>query len=364
MTKIRSITVRCLAILMIAICCVSCTKSAETLWQEQYDLGIHYLESGDYEQAILAFEAAIEIDPKRPEAYLEAAHTYVALDEIEAAVAILEQGYAATNEEFLQIEKNQIILSDMEDPDNVEGIEDNDAKSIQDDQVQDVSAIPTHITMTETRNFYAYPGKRIIVIEFETGPEWLDAMSVLNYLSRSVSDEIISPEGFHPISAVVQDDGELIYEMEWVYDDAGYCVQEIVNRKSASITTFINDASGKPVAWEETDGDGNGRRGAFVYDADGNLIEKTVDGFSDSFYSHVFIRNSLGQIEYYKEAYGDFSNQFRYEYDSQGRMVKQVIESINADTQFYYDEKNCLAERSCFINNQLVNQSQYQYVYE
>lgn len=33
------------------------------LWQEQYDLGMRYLSEGNYEEAILAFAAAIEIDP-------------------------------------------------------------------------------------------------------------------------------------------------------------------------------------------------------------------------------------------------------------------------------------------------------------
>ena len=42
-------------------------------WQEQYDLGQRYLTDGNYEEAILAFTAAIEIDPKRPEAYLSLA---------------------------------------------------------------------------------------------------------------------------------------------------------------------------------------------------------------------------------------------------------------------------------------------------
>lgn len=35
-------------------------------WQDQYDLGMLYLSEGNYEEAIIAFTAAIEIDPKRP----------------------------------------------------------------------------------------------------------------------------------------------------------------------------------------------------------------------------------------------------------------------------------------------------------
>ena len=33
-------------------------------WQTKYDLGVRYLSEGNYEEAILAFEAAIEIDFK------------------------------------------------------------------------------------------------------------------------------------------------------------------------------------------------------------------------------------------------------------------------------------------------------------
>ena len=47
--------------------CVCGQKAGTTpTWQEQYDLGIRYLSEGNYQEAILAFTAAIEIDPKRP----------------------------------------------------------------------------------------------------------------------------------------------------------------------------------------------------------------------------------------------------------------------------------------------------------
>lgn len=39
-------------------------------WQSQYDLGVRYLSEGNYEEAVIAFTAAIEIDPNRPEAYV------------------------------------------------------------------------------------------------------------------------------------------------------------------------------------------------------------------------------------------------------------------------------------------------------
>ena len=50
-------------------------KSAPT-WQSRYDLGVRYLSDGRYEEAILAFTAAIEIDPKNAQAYEQRGDAY------------------------------------------------------------------------------------------------------------------------------------------------------------------------------------------------------------------------------------------------------------------------------------------------
>ena len=54
-------------------------SSKDDDWQKQYDLGIRYLSEENYEEAILAFDAAIEIDPKRAEAYLGRGDAYLML---------------------------------------------------------------------------------------------------------------------------------------------------------------------------------------------------------------------------------------------------------------------------------------------
>ena len=124
--------------------------SASLTWQEQYDLGIRYLSEGRYQEAIIAFTAAIEIDPKQAltyvgrgdayagmisdsetetqsasikdyysnaeadylvaielepnsaETYLKLAVLYVAMDELDLAAALLEDGYALTGDEELR----------------------------------------------------------------------------------------------------------------------------------------------------------------------------------------------------------------------------------------------------------------------
>lgn len=91
--------VTCIVFVMILFC--SCGKNGPN-WQEQYDLGLRYLTEGNYQEAIIAFTAAIEIDARRPEAYLKAAEAYEAIGNSEAGREILEKGYEATGDEALK----------------------------------------------------------------------------------------------------------------------------------------------------------------------------------------------------------------------------------------------------------------------
>lgn len=74
--------------LILGLC--ACSQSAEVTWQEQYDLGVRYLSEGKYEEAVLAFTAAIELDPKQADAYIGLADAYMALGDVEHARQVLE----------------------------------------------------------------------------------------------------------------------------------------------------------------------------------------------------------------------------------------------------------------------------------
>lgn len=86
--------------LILALCLslslVGCgQKVTAPTWQEQYDLGIRYLSEGNYEEAIIAFTAAIEIEPKQASAYVGRGDAYAGIDGTEAnltaAIADYEQ---------------------------------------------------------------------------------------------------------------------------------------------------------------------------------------------------------------------------------------------------------------------------------
>ena len=92
-------------------------------WQTQYDLGVRYLSEGNYEEAILAFEAAIKIDPKNADAYRKLAEAYEKTGDEDAALRTLETGAEATGDRELADlagKKRQELDAQPEQPEQTE----------------------------------------------------------------------------------------------------------------------------------------------------------------------------------------------------------------------------------------------------
>lgn len=85
------------AVIITTIVLTSGAKKSE--YDEKMDLGRKYLLELDYEQAALAFEEAIKIDPKKKEAYIELAELYVKQRKNEKAIEILENAKEAIEDE-------------------------------------------------------------------------------------------------------------------------------------------------------------------------------------------------------------------------------------------------------------------------
>lgn len=98
-----------LIILLLVLC--SCGKGTLT-WQEQYDLGVKYLSDGNYEEAIIAFTAAIEIDSKQVDTYAKLAEAYWETGNVEAACQILQIGVETTGAEILQAKLDELFSLD------------------------------------------------------------------------------------------------------------------------------------------------------------------------------------------------------------------------------------------------------------
>ena len=98
-----------LLILAMLLSMVACANT-ERDWQKQYDLGMRYLEEGNYEEAILAFTAAIEIDSSRPEAYIGRAEAYEATGDLEKALDDYERAKRAAKNQ-----KDDDLVEELED---------------------------------------------------------------------------------------------------------------------------------------------------------------------------------------------------------------------------------------------------------
>lgn len=98
-------------LILIALALTACGKNTVDRWQEQYELGMQYLEEGNYQEAIVAFTSAIEIDPNRTDAYIGRGDVYTAwagelsdeegLENYENALSDYEKARTAENTDFI-----------------------------------------------------------------------------------------------------------------------------------------------------------------------------------------------------------------------------------------------------------------------
>ena len=93
-----------LVALLVMVFLTGCAKSTAAQLKEQLELGQNYLLEMNYEEAVVAFSKAIELDPKSLEAYEGLANVYIAQGQYDEAYAVLGQAEENIAEENL-IEK-------------------------------------------------------------------------------------------------------------------------------------------------------------------------------------------------------------------------------------------------------------------
>ena len=107
-----------LSLLIISLMILSisgCGSSSASAWKKQYDLGIRYLDEGNYEEAILAFQASIDIDPRQYEGWQGLAETYIAQNDYDMALNALQQGINVTESSELQQMREDVLAQQTED---------------------------------------------------------------------------------------------------------------------------------------------------------------------------------------------------------------------------------------------------------
>ena len=104
--KIKIVTITLITAIIMAVSSITIYSNicAPKFYDYFIDTGVKYLMDGKYEEAILAFNKAIEIEEKSTEARVYLAQGYVGNNEVDKAIEVLEeaQNLDITNEELLK----------------------------------------------------------------------------------------------------------------------------------------------------------------------------------------------------------------------------------------------------------------------
>ena len=106
--KIKIVLFTLLLLFAVMIGMVLINSSNHKKYQQQLNLGNHFLGEMDYESAIAAFHGAIEIDSKAYEAFLGITQAYIGLEEYTSAVSSMEQVFVLTQNDFIKISLENI----------------------------------------------------------------------------------------------------------------------------------------------------------------------------------------------------------------------------------------------------------------
>ncbi len=112
-----------IAVIVAVLVVLHVSGSREREYGEQLALAERYLDELDYDRAIAAYKAAIDIDPENPEAYLALADTYIEIGDYESARKILEKGLRHMDDEELEDK-----LSEVEE--KIKGIEEAEKEAV------------------------------------------------------------------------------------------------------------------------------------------------------------------------------------------------------------------------------------------
>lgn len=256
------------------------SDSPAATWQDQYDLGLRYLSEGNYQEAILAFTAAIEIDPKQADLYIGRAQAYVL------------SGETAENLAAAQADFDLVIQMDATKADAWLGLADVYIRMGNIDKALEVLTEG----LSKTGNDSAIADK---IAEMESGTV---TDSVGNLRRKSSYDG----------------SGSLLWYQTFTYTAGG---------EQATAASY--DAAGNQTGYVELEYDANGNQtvGFFYRNADGELgkIEFEYDAAGNNTKAVWFMSDGQGR---------EWPETYLYTYDDNGNCVKEEYYSAEGVLDF------------------------------
>ena len=98
------------AVLIAAVIGIGIYNAPSNRMSRALDLGAHYLEEQNYEQALVEFDKVIAIDLMNTAAYLGKAQAYEGMGDTEQMFAVLQTGYEQTGDEQIKAELSENYL--------------------------------------------------------------------------------------------------------------------------------------------------------------------------------------------------------------------------------------------------------------
>lgn len=336
----RAISVLLGVIMSVMLC--ACGQKASA-WQEQYDLGVRYLSEGNYEEAIIAFTAAIDIDSKRTDAYIGRGDAYIGSGETEENLAAALEDYQSALELDDTRADAYLGLADVYirqgEYGKAQDILEKGFEKTRDQSIADkISEIESGIFLDSSSNVRR-------VNEYNESHE-LAGYSTTTYneygsIQRSSSYDQNGNLLYYHTYTYWKDnlrrekvftylaDGSLMAYERYEYDISGKQIGEYFYNGDEALQQYRlteYNSAGRPSRTSEYNGDGTSR-GYYVYewdgdnptkyyqyDEDGRLTRTIIDEYDDKG-NHVkqSCYGSDGALEYY----------YTYEYDKDGNMVQQ-----------------------------------------
>lgn len=297
-------------------------KEAEETWQDQYDLGMKYLEEEKYEEAIAAFTASIEKEAKQPDSYLARGGAYILSGEnpenLSAALADYEQAVEldeACVQAYLGLA--DVYIRQREYEKALEILREGFGKTGEEKGIKD------KIEEMESGNILDSEGKNRRIAYYVDG-------NLFGYIELYYSEE-----GKTSGVAALDAAGNQTEYKEFVYDEHGNRVEY----------WYGADIDGAVKLSKET----------YEYDAEGNCI-KTIhygeDENPDVYYLNEFGENGKLAKRSTYGIEGDFRGYHLYEYDENGNRIKySLYDSDEMLTQYILSEYN--------ENGNLIKESTY-----
>ena len=344
-------------IIILLILTTACGKNTAERWQEQYDLGMRYLEEENYEEAIVAFTAAIEIDPNYADAYTGRGNAYIfsgetdehlaqALSDYQKALELDEENTAA----YLGIADIYIRQGNYEDALEIlnEGLEKTGGNEEIAAKIAEIESgnITDSSGNVRRRNGYDASGALIWFHEFTYSADGKQSSITsfdMNGNQTGHVDLAYDEEGLPFVSYVYYYEdgavGKIVYERdsagqivkEETYDAqgelGGYCINEY-DTVGNMIRQENYTSDGELEGTEEYEYNGQGQRiRRSYYDIDGTLSwYDTYEYDSDGHRKRYDNYDSDGQLSWYQiDLYDEAGNWIGYEeYDGDGNLTRTV----------------------------------------